>query len=433
MDVMLSDNTRRFLCRAGFLVACALPTLFCLQLILFPKTTADWSDQFQRCFGVINRIGQVRALAPGHIQMQDLEIGADRFHSRLRMDRASLQLQGSEQILHVANAEGSAAAFWNTLHRIVETVAWSDGPQPAMRIRFDAVKFLESELPDAVTRSWRDMDIAIGPMGQRISVSFLPDQKSDQFIAGRSLVTLRRTMQGEQAIWQLDASGFQIPGWVLHPLVAPTTALNRNAELVDIRALLVHRQGRWSGEMQGQLLDVELNHLVGGRFGSTMDGRASINLQAVRLVNNRIESLKGDLSSPSGLVSSRLLHASHHALGMQLVEPYGQSMFEKYTDLRLGFRIEKDQLAVFGMESGSLLNDPAGHSMLIAQQGQQWPVASLITLMSWPLQQVSPNTAALARHLVISPLDGWDSLGKTERTALYEEVGQDTYFNRQVR
>jgi hypothetical protein len=429
MEIMLSDNARRFLCRAGFLALCALPTLLCLKTVLFPVGRADWSIRLQQQFGVINRIGQVRAWSPQRTDFGQLTIGAGRFSTRLQVDAASWQSLNDGKLLYMKNVTGSVAAFWDCLDRMIETIAWSGKSDRPVRIHIGTMNFLESEDPAGPRSTWHDVRLAVHHRGQVLSATFVTDRRSAAWSEGQPAGRLERTVRNDETVWFVDATGFRIPGWVLQPIVPPLRAVNGTAELADVQAMLSGSGNRWSGEFSGWLLDVDLQEVMARQFGNSLDGRAVINVQSARIVNNRLVLLEGDLHSPSGMIGSRLLHASQQALGMQIVEPYGQQAAEPYGDLRLGFRIDRDRLEIRGMPSGAVLNDAAGNRMLIARHGQTWPVASLIQLVSWPREPLQAGSAALARHLVISPVDP-QARPTAERTARSDEVGQRSYFNR---
>ena len=427
MDVMLSDNSKRLLCRAGFLLFCALPTLICLNAVLFPMTSVEWSAKLQRQLGVINQIGGVQVHLPRQTAFQNLLLGADRFHSRLEIDTATLQDQAGDRVLIVDQARGSVEAFWQVLQRMVETVEWSpQGDQP-LRLHFACMTFVENQKPDSRTCVWRDLHIAIRDQGSAISASFVPDDTTAKFVFGQSVATLERTSEGPERKWSIDTTGFRIPGWVVQRMVPAAIPLNPDCQLADMQASLGQNRDLWTGEFSGKLQAVDLHHVVGARFGAPISGRLMVHVSGARLVNNRIQFLDGDLHSPAGTIGSQLLHASRRTLGMQVVDPYGQSSIQAYSDLRMGFKLENDQVAIYAMESGAVLNDARGNRMLIAKHGQPWPVSALVKLVAGPAQRLNTNTAALARHLVISPVETWNA---TERTAQHDEVGEGSFFNR---
>ncbi|MCP4462230.1 MAG: hypothetical protein GY819_05455 [Planctomycetaceae bacterium] len=429
MEVVISDNARRHLCRFGFVVLCALPTLLCLNSVLFPPSRADWSTQIQQSFGVINQLESVQTLSPRRTDFQGLILGGDRFESRLELGDASLRSLNEGRVLYVENARGSVTALWAVIDRLIETVTWNGKSDRPVQLQFATLTFLEGEHEEARTCLWRDVRVVVDQQGRFFSVAFQAEDKTSRWESGRQFAVIERTTKAEQEDWYFDAVGFSIPAWVLQQMIPMTQTLNPNVNFVDAKATLVRSQMEWSGELSGQLRDADLQYIVGERFDRMLDGQAMINLKNVRLKNSRIEFLEGDLHSPVGTISSTLLHASHHAMGMQLVEPYGQQAFESYADLRLGFQLKADQLSIYGMESGAVLNDARGNQMLVAQHGATWPSSAIVDLVAWPWQQVNANTSAVARYLIMPPVQE-DHNSEMRRTGRTGAVGNGNFFNR---
>ena len=431
MEVMLGDNTKRMLCRAGFLLLCAIPTLLCVRATIFPKSVNHWSAEIQHQFGVINRIGHVQLRSPNQTEFHDLRIGSDRFQSRLNIDKASLWVRSDAKTLVIENARGSVSAFWNTMNRIVESVAWSGNSDRDVCLQFETMTFLDNEHQSGAAFTWNDLRISISKQGQHLVATFVCDQHTDRFMENESVVRLERTVTEQGINWSIVAVGYRIPCWVLKHVIPAAASLNSSAEFADVEANLVCQNELWSGGLlSGRLMDADLDQLVARRFGRVLTGRVLVNVHSLQIRNNRIESMDGDLYSQSGVIGSSLLNAFTHSLGMQLVEPFDQSTGnENYTDLRFGFRINRDQIAIYGMESGAVLNDATGHSILIAQHGQNHPVSSLLNLVSWPAARINANAAALSRYLVVSPIDDY-RYEALPRTSKHEQAGSETFFNR---
>ena len=438
MDVMLSDNAKRLLCRTAFILLCVIPTILSLKAALFPRSNQEWSASFQHDFGLINQIGEVQVKSPQRTDFIHLSLGTDRFQSRLEIDAASLQKLNDGKTLFIENAYGSVSAFWESMSRITETVAWSGKSDRPVKLYFGKITLVENEAPGAQTCVWNNMVISVTQRGRQMSASFVCDQHTDSWHP-EATVSMERLLQNDSESWFVDGTGYRIPAWVLKHGVPSVSALNVTVELADAKANFVHRQGLWSGEIEScQLVDLDLNEVIGQRFGNALSGRAIVNLGPSSIRNNRIESLQGDIHCPSGKIGNRLLQASTVALGMELVEPHGQSVSpdqygglvrEDFKDLRFGFKIQQDQVAIYGMESGAILNNIDGKRMLIAQHGQNWPTSSLVRLLNWPSDQINISSAVLANHLVMPPVTTNSAMPET-RTARQNEVGYGTYFNR---
>lgn len=429
MEVFLSDNTRRHICRIGFVLCCALPTLLCLKLVIFPETTDQWSSQLRDRFGLINTLGSVEPLTPSRIDFHELALGVGRFESRLNIDHASFESVEEGLAFNFSNAEGSVSAFWGAIEAIAQNIKWVSKNTTPVVLRFETVTLLESTAADSRSTVWRDVCVGIEQRGNLISVSFVPGRMIQNSDTENQNVQLTCTLDSKQTVWALDATGFELPIWVLRPVVAAVRAFNEEAKLQNGVASLVNRDDQWSGELKGSLIDMDLGHLVGKNFDTLLSGEAVIHVDQLRFLNNRIEYLKGDLHSPVGTIGSTLIQGCHHVFGMRQVESFGNKVLESYTDLRFGFQLEREKIALFGMKSGAVLNDRDGNAALIAQHGRSWPNSKIIQLFGWPAYRVNPRVTGLARHLVISPLLEGDR-PIMPRTARSDEVGVETFFNR---
>lgn len=429
MEVFLSDNARRYICRIGFVVCCALPTLLCLKVALFPKTVAQWSVQLREQLGVINTIGAVNTLTPYRTDFRDLAFGIGRFDSRLTIDHASLRSLDEGCFFDFSHASGSVQAFWESIQAMAQNIKWVSKVERPVVLRFGKITLLESTADTCRSTVWQDVRVEINQRGRLVSVEFTPERSPSDLESENQHATLECMLDSKQQTWSLNAMGHELPMWVLQPIVFPAQAFDEDTILENAVASLVDRNDQWSGEIKGSLKNTDLNHLVGRNFDASVSGKAVIHVDQLRILNNRIEYLKGDLHSPAGTIGSTLLQACQYVFGMRQMASFGNEPIESYSDLRFGFQLERDKIALFGMKSGAVLNDVEGNAALIAQHGRAWPNTTIIQLFGWPAYRVNPRVTGLARHLVISPLVEVEQ-PKKSRTARSGEVGEQPFFNR---
>ena len=429
MEVFLSDNARRYICRIGFVVCCALPTLLCLKVALFPKTVDQWSIQLRDQLGVISTIGAVDTLTPYRTDFRELAFGIGRFDSRLTIDQASLQSLDEGCFFDFSHASGSVQAFWESIQAMAQNIKWVSKDERPIVLHFRNLTLLESIAKASRSTVWQDVQVEINQRGRLVSVEFTPERSTQNLESEDQQAILKCTLDSKQQTWSLNAMGHELPMWVLQPIVFPTRAFDEDTVLQNAVASLVYRDAKWSGEMKGSLKNTDLTHLVGRNFDASISGKAVIHVDQLRILNNRIEYLKGDLHSPEGTIGSTLLQACQNVFGMRQMASFGNKPIESYSDLRFGFQLERDKIALFGMKSGAVLNDVEGNTALIAQHGRAWPNTAIIQLFGWPAYRVNPRVTGLARHLVISPLVEVEQ-PKKPRTARSGEVGEQPFFNR---
>lgn len=429
MEVFLSDNARRYICRIGFVLCCALPTLLCLKVALFPKTVGQWSVQIRDQLGMTNTVGSVDTLTPSRTDFHDLTLGVGHFNSRLNIDHASLKWLDEGFSFDFTNAEGSVQAFWESIQAIVQNVKWVSKNERPVVLYFAKVTLLESIEEASRSTVWKDVCVEIKQRGRSVSLEFVPGRSVQNPDSENRTVRLQCTLDSKQQAWVLNAAGHELPMWVLQPMISPARVFNEDAILQNAVASLVYQDHQWSGEFKGSLKNIDLDHLVGKHFDASLSGKAIVHVDLLRIQNNRIEYLKGDLHSPAGTIGSPLLQACHHAFGMKMVESFGFKPIEPYSDLRFGFQLESDKIALFGMKSGAVLNDLKGNGMLIAQHGRFWPNSAIIQLFGWPAHRFNPRVTGLAHHLIISPVLEVDRQ-ENPQTARSAEVGEGTFFNR---
>ncbi len=101
MDLELSDNQRRFVCRILFLALCLAPTAFVAYAALHQKSAHHWAESIQAEIGLPTRIGLVRTPLPGKLILKDFAIHSpdgkeilSALQANVDLDRRRVQIEG---------------------------------------------------------------------------------------------------------------------------------------------------------------------------------------------------------------------------------------------------------------------------------------------------------------------------------------------------
>ena len=288
-----------------------------------------------------------------------------------------------------------------TLATAISASGKSDRPQ---QIYFDKVTFLHADGNAIPAATWKQLDILVEEQGKRLTASF---QAADHGAADDGdtpqKVTLERTADADGTNWFLDARGNRLDAEWLQAWSPVFSELNPDAVFENALATLHETNGRWSGEVRGRIINLDLAHVINRQFGTAISGMATATITSAVISDNQLLEIEGHVYSPTGRIGSALLNACQQCLGMQIVEPYG-GQDESYRDLRFGFLINNHSLAVFAHQAGGIVNSASGQTMLVPRHGQPHPVDRMFALLVWPNPHVLPtsrtrNVASLAQRI----------------------------------
>ena len=101
MDLELSDNQRRFVCRILFLTLCVVPTGAVAYAAFHKKSPAQWAETIQAEIGLPTRIGLVRTPLPGQLVIHDFAITSpdgeeilSAIQAKVDLDRNKVRIEG---------------------------------------------------------------------------------------------------------------------------------------------------------------------------------------------------------------------------------------------------------------------------------------------------------------------------------------------------
>jgi hypothetical protein len=166
--------------------------------------------------------------------------------------------------------------------------------------------------------------------------------------------------------------------------------------------------GRWSGEINGQLLDVDLGQAAGTCLPHTIDAQADVAIEAARFRDGRITEAMGTLTAGPGRISRGLLEAAVAELSLiQHAQPSTAGDLIAFEQLGVAWHVGADGLSLQGRcptaGPGTILVDRR-QRLLGEPIAQPQPIASLVrTLAPGPpddgLVPATPAANWLLAHL----------------------------------
>ncbi|MCL6502665.1 MAG: hypothetical protein K6T86_08260 [Pirellulales bacterium] len=162
--------------------------------------------------------------------------------------------------------------------------------------------------------------------------------------------------------------------------------LGREARLRGTACLRYSPQG-WSGELAGELLDLDLHRLVSGHFPHQLTGKARLEIEKLVIEQGRIVHAAGTLRCGPGLISRSLLASGGQALGLTAAAkplPPQDRPLVAYTRLACDFSLGPEGLVLSGWASDALPG-----AILVDTYGPLWsepalqpqPAAALVTML----------------------------------------------------
>ena len=426
MDVFLSDNMKRWLCRAAFCLLCVVPTILTLRMVLLPVSLSEWSNRISQRLGTAAIVMQVDLRTPQRTDFSKIVIGGDSFESRLDIDSVVMQNLADARVLQLGTVTGSAKALRLALQRVdqqFEQTLRSDRPLlvRANRVILKCDDSLHGRLCELV-----NVTIRIERPGDQLQIRFSnpsTGQKESEVLINRIADTLQTT-------WQVDGTGGSLPGWLIREFCPGMNFIGEDAQ-VSGRAILYQRDSGWSGELADVAIDnLNLDDVVHRQFGQPISGRARVVVNTAALVDGRLREVKGTLHSQNGTIGSCLLTACQNFAAMQVVEPYETAGEINYRDLCFEFQLQKYSLSIVAPDNwdGAILTAANGGKVLIAKQGQPIPMVNLLSILTWPNNDGPPinrNTSSLAARLAWPPppFSGSEFNITHEQTAAEHEIG----------
>jgi hypothetical protein len=421
----LHDKTRRRFCLAGFFLFCVAPTLgaaaWCAMRHM-PWTAVEEAKALGRQLGLEVRLAGLKNLRPGVVLYEDFELadpetGQCLFHSRQLEVQWTTTTDGSgggkPAIALIASQPEIESAGLRQLGSLLQRAMQGQTGRPAADLKVSAKELTLRAGTNSQTFTGVEGCLDNPPGGVQAIVSFrIPGIDMPEPIKIRA-VRNRQTSP--------PASGFELStGDGCLPcdlLAAGLPELGELGSRCRFRGYIYAnqdsgRQGidKWSGEVIGQLLGVDLDRLVTDHFPHKLSGAADVTIQSARFSHGRLEQATSTILAGPGVVSRSLLQATvKHLqfksgadldlLGDQV--PYDRMALDLFMDGQ-GLRIAGQCASA---NSGIVMTDRR-LCLLAAPDARSRPVAAFIqTLVPESMVQVpaTDQTDWLVAHLPLPP------------------------------
>ncbi|HTN75568.1 MAG TPA: hypothetical protein VL096_09985 [Pirellulaceae bacterium] len=418
----MTDATKRFYCRTGFVLGCLLPTLVVGLWIVArctPTYAVQQQTQWQRAIGqtlgLMARIERVEEPRPGayvlhNVVLIDPDAAADAA-PLLHAKRLELAHGPTGLIILATEADAPTASLprlWAVLHeRLVR------GPELAQAALHLNLYSLTLTAPsEATTRSLTLSDVRLqllsAASGTRGQIEFRLAGEAGE--PARISISRNRTKQPVATEWSLHSGATPLPCFALAPCAPALRGFGEEATFHGVVTVQTYDQ-TWNATLGAAFRHVNLDALVSEQFDHKLSGSADLIFTDARWTAGRLTQASGTLQAHGGSVSQSLLEAATQQLGLiasQRASDPRRPPITTYTELAFGFSLDGLNMRLVGQ-----LTDAQG--MLVGAREEQLlsPVALLRTLVPRGDVQV-PAVAEVLPVLHMLPLTTNEPVG-TER------------------
>ena len=404
MDVFLSDSLRRFLCRAGFLALCVIPTALVVQAVVFPPSPSRWAERIQNQLGVRTELSRIQAVSPQKTLLFDLKLGAEDFLSRVTIDRAQIHNSTTARIISVDKLVGSAPAIWNCVRQIHNQ---NDRRQSSRRpyiLKIDQLHVQRYVDSDDVHFALQNVRIELGSDLRRLAATLYAS--SDELATGENAVQApvvlkfqSRKVDGELA-WTADSQDLQIPVWLVKDAISGLAFLDDNCLIAGSANMIHHHRDGSRGEFSGQLLNVDVKESLARWMGYQWTGQANIRIDNGILERDQIVRLEGEFSSGESLMGSDFKVALNRYLSIQFVDGTQTGSFRKQ---RFSFRLRDSRFAITSslQNGGAIAWQETSRPAVICPQGSWHSMSTLLSVLWHPTQTVNREMLTVMQYLPV--------------------------------
>lgn len=321
----LYDGTRRRICLAAFLLFCLAPTTLVLAWGLVRRTSwhvAVEADRLSSLCGLKVSLSGIRYLSPGQVVYEGLVLADPETGGKV------LQCPQLEAVW--TPSPGASAASRPS----ITVIAWQ------AEVFLDPLVGQAERLVDRLLVRRPDTEAAVHWTAREVTLRMaggsqpLVDmQGKTQFEPGMSMAEFRfrwgsdqespmlvRVLRNRQVTppatgFEFDTADDSLPCSVL---AVAFPGLEKAGPRSQFRGYCWANEtpDGWAGEIKnGQLTDVDLESLLGGRFPHRLSGLAQVTLKFACFCQGRIEKVHGQITAGPGIVSRSLIEAADTRLG----------------------------------------------------------------------------------------------------------------------
>lgn len=417
---MLSDQTRRTLCRWTFLLGCLLPTGGLLAWHAAEDGVASEALRLELCRALELDVDFERCSQPAPdlwtlsgLTLHDPESG--RLLLSCREVRCTLAEQGWIVEAQQPLLDLREPALWQpVLARLLrQTSGWS---WPKVRL-LDCDLTLELSAQERLTVGEFFASLDPGAVQSKLALKF----RAAEGAAERCEWIVERDRAGSApgTRWALDTHGMTLPCTMLQPWLSAAGWLGPRAEFTG-HARFDERGGAWRGQLQGRLREIALDSLFAGHFPHPLTGTAEVELEQAVVHENRLIRARGRFTTGPGEIGRGLVQSGAEELDLSTqVDVAALSALVPYAVLDLGFELTPDGLRLTGLapvrSAHALLVGPANEVYWGQPHAELQPVAGLLRALAPPSSVLVPAAQETQWLMACLPLD------EVQRTAPPDE------------
>lgn len=358
----LHETTKIHACRVAFITFCVLPTcavlVWCCAVRL-PTYRRAHERAIAAELGWHVQLGSVSNSKPGTILYKQLDL----FDAETRQLLAHLpfvEVETSGQTVTVRlpfpskiNGTRLDAIEQLILAQVRESHAWQQ-----LNIEAGNLTLHLGDGPQTLT----EVHGQIQDMREKSSLTL----NFRRAIAGEELapesqltVTRQRTAKTPASEIHFVTGGAPLPCSLAASLVPGVSGMGKLCAF-DGEISVIQNPLGWAADIKGQLIDVDLDGLVRGRFQHRLSGTAQVRLDGARARDGRLQSASGHLIAGPGMISRSLIHAAQSNLYLNAATAAvtGSGNVLPYEQLSLAFEVDATGLVVRGdaaQEPGAIL------------------------------------------------------------------------------
>jgi len=409
---------RLFLCRAGFLLFCLLPTLatgawiVCFRPVVYSAAqTGQWEKQLSRELGMRVELGRITLQPGGVLRVEDVKISEPESRAVIataRIIELALTEEGYVVLASYPQVRTSQfAAVWELAHgRLLRKQFIFDRP---VHILGQRLTVIDDQSRTKRAETFTDFECHLRQEPQQTSLHLEFRRDAIDFNQRASFHAVRRRSTGRTrgmtTRWTLDTHATPLPCWLVAKQAPALTPLGPDCEFRG-KVWGEHTPAGWQGEVGGEFHTVDLERLVTYRFPHRLSGLADVTLSGpARFRDGRLIEAGGVVRSDGGAIGRGLLEAAAESLPLTVTRETPKNA--AYSQLAVGFHIDKSGVRLSGLctprDSHALVADNAGPLLIEAKQ-ESSPVVALVRALV-PLNDVQvPATQETEPLLLALPI-----------------------------
>jgi hypothetical protein len=386
----MPDSSRLFLCRAGFVLFCVVPTAL-VGLWIVRRSTGDyalaqraeWQRALSSRLGMAVEIDRVRYPSYATARLEGVRLLEPETRA-LAAQSATVEISAADQGWQIEAWQPQIAADQlEPLARLLAERLLRSAGGDIVRCTMAAHELTITSADQAQSFTQVAGRLEPASKGPQLALEFhLPMTQPASATPARLTITRNRQQSPPASHYELDTAGNSLPCGLLADLVPQFVHLGRDCRFAGTASWTLGAAA--SGQFAGTLEGVDLDMLVTEHFPHQLSGQARVQVEQGLVAGSKLTELRGTLHAADGAISPSLLAAA--AEHLQLAPPAdlnsmppGQAI--SYRRLAIGFHLDGNILRLAGSA------DPTKAGVLVANA-------------SGPILEAPPKHAVAATNLL---------------------------------